>query len=127
MISLLSLMLTASADDALADWVPPKVLVAALLAFLSASLTIFGVAIRALLKRLDKLETAVEAQTDEARELRAEISKLSNFATREHVTEMLGNMGNRFDERMAKLREDNARLEVRLARLEARAPRRAKA
>ena len=115
MTFLISAILTATAEDALAEWVPAKVLVAAMIALSSVGLTVVGVIARALLKRLDKLEETVETAT-------AEIAKLAQFATREQVAEMLGNMGNRFDERQAKLREEMGRLEIRLARLEERSP-----
>jgi hypothetical protein len=114
------LFLLASTDEALGDWVPPKLLAAALLALLGAGITGGGFAVRALIRRLDKLEeTVAHAST--------EIGRLANFATREQVSEGMSNMGNRFDERVSKLREEVARLEVRIARVEERSPRRSKA
>jgi hypothetical protein len=107
-------LLTTAVEDDLAAWVPAKILVAAMIAVSSVGLTVVGVVARALLKRLDKLEETVETAT-------AEIAKLANFATREQVAEMLGGLGNRFDERHGKLREELGRLDIRLARLEERA------
>lgn len=110
-------LLTASTEEAIGGWVPPNLLAAALLAMFSVGLTVVGVAARALLKRLDKLESTVESATKE-------ISRLAQFATREQVSEGMSSMGNRFDERVAKARDEIARLEVRIARLEERGTRR---
>lgn len=120
MIPLLSLLTASPEAEALGEWVPPKLMAAALLFVLGAGITLGWFAVRALLKRLDKLEeTVAHAST--------EIGRLANFATREQVTEMMGNMGNRFDERVAKTRDELAKFEVRLARCEERAARRSKA
>jgi hypothetical protein len=113
-------LVASSGEEALATWVPPAVLVWVLVGILTLVGTGFVVALRALLGRLTRIETALE---DAAKE----IGRLANFATREQVTEMLSNLGNRFDDRTAKLREEVTRLEVRVARLEERAPRRSKA
>lgn len=121
--ALLSLAIVSEAE-ALGDWVPPKLLAAALILLLGAGLTGGAFAVRALLNRLDKLETTVAHAS-------TEIGRLANFATREQLTQQIaeardsltagqGNMGNRFDERVAELRGEVTKLEIRMARLEER-------
>lgn len=67
-------------NEALAAWVPAPLLAGAVL-------VMFSVFWKAFSKRLDKIESALEV--------------LPRLATKEE----LGNMGNRFDERHASLRE----------------------
>lgn len=111
LLSFASLVVAGAEDDA-AQWVPPSILVAVIIVG-------GGYAVRALLKRLDSLEIAVQHAS-------SEIAKIANFATREELGDKLANVGNRFDERHAKLREEITKLEVRLARVEERGARRVK-
>lgn len=76
-------------NELLATWVPAPILAAVVI--------FFG---RSLWKRLERIETAIE--------------QLHKFAT----VEQLGSMGNRFDERVANLRERVSVIESRLERIE---------
>lgn len=113
--ALLALLVAGAEADALGDWVPPKLLAAALLALLGGGIALGGYAVRALIKRLDKLEETVAYAGKE-------IGKLANFSTREEVSTKMGGMGARFDEKLAEVHRDVGGLRERLARIEERAP-----
>lgn len=96
-----TLFLTSPESD-VAAWVPSTILAAGCLGLL----TFVG---KMMLNRLDRIE-AVQAQTNEV------LARFHDFAKKEE----LGNMGNRFDERFATLREDFGGLRERVSVLEAK-------
>lgn len=79
--------LIGSTEEALAAWVPAPVLVGALLFIGSLFVALLSVIWRSIARRLDKIEAA--------------IADLHKFAT----SAQLSSMGDRFDERVADLRE----------------------
>lgn len=91
-----------SPEAELAAWVPSTILATGCLALL----TFVG---KIMLNRLDKIEAAQE-RTNEA------LARFADYAKKEE----LGNMGNRFDERFATMREDFGGLRERVSVLEAK-------
>lgn len=102
MTAFLISLFTASPEGDVAAWVPSTILATGCLALL----TFVG---KIMLGRLDKIEAAQE-RTNEV------LAKFNDFAKKEE----LGNMGNRFDERFATLREDFGGLRERVSVIEAR-------